>query len=415
MPTLSSQPNPVVIRPGALGDMILLSPLIRRLHQHDGQPCVVIVSGPWCEPVYRGNPHVAQVLSLARHEPLPLRVSWWRARAALRRTDPGPIFVCEERRIRSVNRLLSWSGIDPARCRFLAERAIEDDTHEVDRLLSLAEHCPPRSPAERQTPAGASAGTVPFLAVSESERQRCREWIQARGWGSRPLVLIQPGNRRTMSSRRRRHRRLNRDDKAWPITHWARLLQDLHNRAPSATLLLCGAPREAALLREIGRLARLDSVAIAALELRDLLALCECAHSMISVDTGPAHAAAALGLPLVVMFGGQPPARWLPRSATSPVSRVGGLPETVRVDQIAVEAVLEAWLRLPSGATALACEAQSSTRGASAAARPPAGKSERHALSTEPTEIWSTRFADGEPSSPMTPEPELRGSQTLGD
>lgn len=376
MPALSSQPNPVVIRPGALGDMILLSPLIRRLHQHYGQPCVVIGSGPWCEPVYRGNPHVAQVLSLTRHGPLPLCISWWRAMAALRRADPGPIFVCAERRIRSVNRLLSWSGIDPARCRFLAERAVEDDTHEVDRLLSLAEHCSPRSPAGTETPAGAaSGGAVPFLAVSESERQRCREWIQARGWGDRPLILIQPGNRRTMSSRRGRHRRLNSDDKAWPVTQWVRLLRDLHVCAPSAMLLLCGAPREAALLREIARAARLDSVAAAALELRKLFALCECAHSMISVDTGPAHAAAALGLPLVVMFGGQPPARWLPRSAISPVSRVGGLPETARVDQIAVEAVLEAWLRLPSSTTALACEEQSSTRGAPRS-RPTSGRKE---------------------------------------
>jgi ADP-heptose:LPS heptosyltransferase len=67
-------------------------------------------------------------------------------------------------------------------------------------------------------------------------------------------------------------------------------------------------------------------------------------HSMISVDTGPAHAAAALGLPLVVMYGAESQQYWLPRSHSgSPVVGVGGPPESVRVDQIPVERVFDAW------------------------------------------------------------------------
>lgn len=416
MPTSSTQPNPVVIRLGALGDMIVLSPLIRRLHQRYGQPCVVIGSGPWCEPVYRGNPHVAQVFSLGRHEPLPLRIAWWRARAALRSTDPGPIWVCNDRRTASVNRLLAWSGIDPQRCKFIADGAVAEDAHEVDRLLRFVERSPADSCAQSHCMAETSADTVPILVVSEQERERCRAWIDARGWGGRPLILIQPGNRRTMSTRRRRHQRLNRDDKAWPTANWVELLHGLHACMPSAMLLLCGAPREAALLRDIGRRAGLDAVAVAAVELRALFALCACAHSMISIDTGPAHAAAALGLPLVVMFGGQLPARWLPRSVASPVRRVGGAPEGARVDQIAVEAVLGAWMELFSPAGGRPPELQSPDCLAPAARPSRPGSIERHAPNTESTEIWSTRLATGGPPSPMTAEPEeLRGSQTLGD
>ena len=78
-----------------------------------------------------------------------------------------------------------------------------------------------------------------------------------------------------------------------------------------------------------------------------LLALCASAHSMISVDTGPAHAAAALGLPLVVMFGGQPQAQWLPRSSSgSPVIGIGGPPTAKRLDEIPMSKVFETWLTL---------------------------------------------------------------------
>jgi heptosyltransferase-2/heptosyltransferase-3 len=68
---------------------------------------------------------------------------------------------------------------------------------------------------------------------------------------------------------------------------------------------------------------------------------------MISIDTGTAHAAAALGTPLVVLFGSTPPAQVTPRSPCgSAVIGVGGVPLLPRVDQLSVEAVFEAWSRL---------------------------------------------------------------------
>jgi heptosyltransferase-2/heptosyltransferase-3 len=68
---------------------------------------------------------------------------------------------------------------------------------------------------------------------------------------------------------------------------------------------------------------------------------------MISIDTGTAHAAAALGTPLVVLFGSTPPPQVIPRSPCgSAVIGVGGVPLLPRVDQLPVEAVFEAWSRL---------------------------------------------------------------------
>ena len=98
------------------------------------------------------------------------------------------------------------------------------------------------------------------------------------------------------------------------------------------------------MLAELRAASGLDSVVVAEVGLRRLFALCEASHSMISVDTGPAHVAAALGLPLVVMYGAEQQRFWLPRSPTgSPVMGVGGPPHSVRVDQISVEEVFEAW------------------------------------------------------------------------
>ena len=77
-----------------------------------------------------------------------------------------------------------------------------------------------------------------------------------------------------------------------------------------------------------------DNVVVVGNGLRELFALAEAASSMISVDTGPAHAAAALSLPLVVLYGAEMPSQWLPRSPFgTPVVGLGGPPVSSRADQ----------------------------------------------------------------------------------
>jgi heptosyltransferase-2/heptosyltransferase-3 len=159
--------------------------------------------------------------------------------------------------------------------------------------------------------------------------------------------MVQPGNHRSMSRQRARWHRLSTDDKAWPIERWVELLHKLHARMPNALIVLRGSQEETPMLDRIQAAIGLEAVVVAGLGLRQLFAVCEAAHSMISVDTGPAHAAAALGLPLVVMYGAESQRYWLPRSPSgSPVIGVGGPPDSVRVDQIPVDAVFEAWCGL---------------------------------------------------------------------
>ena len=113
---------------------------------------------------------------------------------------------------------------------------------------------------------------------------------------------------------------------------------------PEALIVLRGAPAEATMLERIGSATRVARVAAAPCALPRLFALCELAQSMISIDTGPAHAAAALGAPLVVLYGIQSSRVWLPRScADSPVLAL----EAERVERISPQAVLDAWRSLP--------------------------------------------------------------------
>ncbi|TLY95230.1 MAG: glycosyltransferase family 9 protein [Gammaproteobacteria bacterium] len=385
--------QPIVIWFGRVGDLILLSALLEILHRRFGSPCHVIGAGAWLGEIYAAHADVARVSCLHRYTAWAFDPTWWRTRRALRASRAGPVYVCETdlRKLARIRRLLRFSGIEAARCVFLAQTDLDTaqpptskvapthrvdaqtdldtalphtskiaPTHWVDRLVSFGRLTPAAfNAADYPWPAPAPR-CAPLLTVSDAARAECAAWLERQGWRDRTLILVQPGNRRTM--RGRRLRVLPADDKAWPLERWAGLLHRIHARLPQALIVLCGAPRESRLLEWIAAAAQLPAVAAAELRLPRLLALCARSHSMISVDTGPAHAAAALGLPLVVLFGAHSQQQWLPRSPCgSPVLGVGGPPQSTRLDQISVETVFAAWCALDAQDNALRTAAARAT------------------------------------------------------
>lgn len=339
--------HPFVLRFGRIGDLVMMTGLLRLLHARYGGRCYVVGSGPWVRPVLRAAPAVAGCWPLPRHGPLWLGYRWLQVAAALRRTAPGPIYVCEPcpKQLSRIRWLLAVSGVDRSRILYL-ENPGQSGRHWLDILQGFGRRTPPSlAPAAYPVPAGDFA---PGLSVTSREHAQRDAWLAARGWAGRPLVLMQPGNHRSMGwHRRRRHwRPLNTDDKAWPLTRWAELCAKIHARLPQARILLLGARAEKAMLQQIRRLSAVAAVAVASLPLRPTFALCSVAHSMISIDTGPAHAAAALGVPLVVLFGAMPASQWGPRAAGAQVLQLGGPPHARHVDQIRVQSVFAAWCRL---------------------------------------------------------------------
>jgi heptosyltransferase-2/heptosyltransferase-3 len=340
--------QPTVLYFARLGDMVMLTALLSFLHRRYHQPCQVVGAGSWTSAVFEGNPDVSRVWSFGRHFPFLLSRDWPEVARALRASHPGPIYICEHhrRQLPRIRRMLAFSRIDPARCIFMTEKP-GTIHHSVDRLIHLGKQTPAALQAADFPSPEAPLAWAPRLRVFDADRTELEAWLREQGWAGRQIIMVQPGNHRSMSWKRSRWRRRNTDDKAWPLENWVSLLHKVQARMPDGLLMLRGSAEEVEMLEQVRVAAGLDSVVVAGVGLRRLFALCEMAHSMISVDTGPAHAAAALGLPLVVMYGAESQHFWLPRSASgSPVIGVGGPPDSVRVDQISVDAVFNAWCGL---------------------------------------------------------------------
>ena len=292
----------------------------------------------------------------------------------LRQTGPRPVWYCDfdEKLVP----LLAQAGMNErwvVRAKALGTR---DGEHLVDFSQRLARTVPPAlqhvteqrmevsgphvgQPAEAagtQTahPAASSKTQAglddrdPNLRISAAMQADVQDWLQAKGWLGKPLLLVQAGNRRTMRTGLRR--RMSTNTKWWPEDNWAAIIRMLAERHPDAVILLVGAPPEADLNDELLQRAGVAQAFNVARELPipRLLALQARAAGMVTVDTGPAHTAAAVGCPLVVLFGVADPVRIRPRGGNTPVEVLqamhDGKPD---MTAISVDAVVQAWQRLP--------------------------------------------------------------------
>ena len=336
--------HPLVCRFGALGDMVLITPLLRQLYQRSGLPCDVVGVGGWNHKLFAEMPWVRNVYTIdSRSAPY-----WFnRSQRALVRelTERRHRFawVCETSR--KSYRLLERAGITRANSINELDLARVDGEHYSDKWVRLGNQSPAGFDfAEIDTPSPATE-----LFVTDSEIEECRQWLGSRGIDAdAPLVCLQAGSKRT--TRRGRADRAS-NSKYWHEQHWAEVTDRIIEKAPESQLLLCGVPNESDMCEAIrDRCQHPGSVHNLAddLPMRRLLALLSRAQSCISVDTGPAHIAAALNCPLVVLFGKARPGRFQPVAASSPVRVLQGFADDSQsgepdIGYITVDQVFEAW------------------------------------------------------------------------
>jgi heptosyltransferase-2 len=288
-------PRLLVVAPNWIGDALLAQPLLARLHALRPGLVLDAVAPEWVAPVLARMPEIeAVVATTLGHGALQLAARLRLARTLRARRYDEAIVLPNSWK----SALLPWLARIPRRIGFVGEAryGLLNVVHRLDeRALPLM--------AERYAQLAEPPGEPPYrpLAFPRLEVDEANLAIAVARLGldrSRPVVAFCPGAEYGPAKR-------------WPARHFAALARALGAR--DRRVWLIGSPKDRPIGDEIARLAEGAAINLcgrtdlaAAI---DLLAACE---AVVSNDSGLMHAAAALGRPLVALYGSSSPAHTPP-------------------------------------------------------------------------------------------------------
>jgi len=147
------------------------------------------------------------------------------------------------------------------------------------------------------------------LEVSEARRNEARVILREHGAHvDRTLVALCPGSTNSRAKR-------------WPAHNYAALADQLIEHA-GAEVLLVGAPDEKSVSQEVAAQMRHEPVMLTGCtSLAQLTAVLSLVDLLVTNDTGPAHIAAALERPTIVLFGPTDPTTTRPFSNSADIVR----------------------------------------------------------------------------------------------
>ncbi len=129
----------------------------------------------------------------------------------------------------------------------------------------------------------------PCIQLTEAEKTDVVEFLQENGLANKRILIgIHPGG--------------NWEYKLWSAEKFAKLADILH-ASHDASILLFAGPNERKLQAKIARMMHTPPLLIETENLRKVAALISSCNLYIGNDTGPMHIAAAVGTPVVALFG----------------------------------------------------------------------------------------------------------------
>ena len=284
----------LVVAPNWVGDCVMAIPVVRALKASDPAGRLTVIARASAAPVWRMT-GLAEVIVAARGRGGgALLRDVGRARRA--RCDeiwvlPNSFRSALLARLAGAPRRLGYAT-DRRRFLLTDSPPKPDETRhqlrDYDRLLEAAGVAPDPDP--------------PRLIVSPEAARKAADYLESyrMGEGARPIFLS-PGA-------------AFGDTKRWPAERFALLADELMDEGNKVALTI--GPDEIELGRLIARRARHRIPVMGAdLDTGELAALLAAGRLHVGNDSGPAHVAAAVGIPGVVFFGPTDPGRTAPQGA----------------------------------------------------------------------------------------------------
>lgn len=279
----------LVVRLTALGDILHTVPAVAALRAaHPGATIDWVVERKWA-PVLEGSPAIDSVIPFDR------RTLWGAVECVQRLRENRYTCAIDFQGLYKSSILAGFSGaarrigFDRAWAReegaamFYTERVIPAGRHVAELNYSLAEHAGASRPAKPEYPLRVPAGGAASVRARLHDLGVAGEYI-----------VVGPGG--------------SWRAKCWPSERYGEFCREVEKRFDMSVVVIQG-PGEQFVAEEVTRAAVPARPIIIATTIEELMGLVAHARCVIAADSGPLHLAAALGTPVVGLYGPTDPAR----------------------------------------------------------------------------------------------------------
>ncbi|MEZ4528378.1 MAG: lipopolysaccharide heptosyltransferase II [Desulfobacterales bacterium] len=292
-----------------VGDAVMSTPMIRAVRGNFPHAHISILAKPWVAPVFEHSPHIDQILvyeAAGRHKGI-----------------SGILRLAKELRTYDFDMaLLVQNAFEAALISFLAGIPIRAG-YNTDGRTFLLTHAVPMSKEIKKRhqidyylgiPEGLGLhtfGREMRVEISVPDRKRSAEILRNLGISEeKGMIGINPGAAYGSAKR-------------WPKDRYAQLCGQLRRSCSDMPVIVFGGPDEAQLGQEICQLAGEGCFSLAGqTNLREAISLIERCRLFVTNDSGLMHAAAALHIPQIAIFGPTDHSTTSPADSASRMIRV---------------------------------------------------------------------------------------------
>ena len=290
----------LVISPNWIGDAVMAQPLLRRLKElHPGRP-IDVLAPKWVAPVWEAMPEVAEVMETPfRHGALQLGERRKFARQLATRGYADSYVLPNTLKYA----LIPWMANIPRRVGYKGEMR-----YGLVNVMHHDERSAPRPMAQFYAAlADAPVRNLPRpdklpQPRMEVDAQESAQAIRRMGMDENVRYLVfAPGAEFGPAKR-------------WPTARYAELARMVQQSHPGVEILLLGSGKDKDVCDEIVQAAPGARNLAGITSLREAIALIARANAVVTNDSGLMHIAAALGRPLVAVYGPTDPRHTPPLS-----------------------------------------------------------------------------------------------------
>jgi heptosyltransferase I len=279
----------LVVRLTALGDILHTVPAVAALRAaHPGAKIDWVVERKWA-PVLEGSPALDEVIPFDRRSVLGaiecverLRENQYTSAVDFQGLYKSSILAALSGAVRRIGFDRAWAREQGA-AMFYTERVIPVGRHVAELNYSLAQQAGASRPAKPEYPLRVPAGGA------ASVRARLHEF----GIDGEYFVVGPGGSWRA---------------KCWPAERHGEFCREFERMSGMSAIVIHG-PGEKSVGEEVLRAASPAKPLLLSTTIEELMGLLAHARCLVAADSGPLHLAAALGTPVVGLYGPTDPAR----------------------------------------------------------------------------------------------------------